>query len=146
MSTAKKALRDAVNKGYERKMGLSEAGESIVHTELDRHRMNSLNIRVQMLRNHIEVNPMEQHKPLEMTAEELFWLVGKIKELELGQSEYHKFAEKTLAKTEKRIAELEQRTKLACNLYGHSNFDVEYDGVTFLRCSVCGVNLEDQNE
>jgi hypothetical protein len=46
----------------------------------------------------------------------------------------------------KRIKELEKGKALACQLYGHTNFDVEYDGTTFLRCSVCGENKDDQNE
>jgi hypothetical protein len=46
----------------------------------------------------------------------------------------------------KRMEAFEQGVKLACNLYGHTNFDVEYDGFTFLRCSVCGENKDDQNE
>jgi predicted HicB family RNase H-like nuclease len=45
-----------------------------------------------------------------------------------------------------RVKELEKGTALACQLYGHTNFDVEYDGFTFLRCSVCGVNKDDQND
>jgi hypothetical protein len=45
-----------------------------------------------------------------------------------------------------RVNELEKGTALACQLYGHTNFDVEYDGFTFLRCSVCGVNKDDQND
>jgi hypothetical protein len=44
----------------------------------------------------------------------------------------------------KRVDELEQCTRLACNLYGHTNLENEYEGSTFLRCGVCGKNFDDQ--
>jgi hypothetical protein len=53
-------------------------------------------------------------------------------------------ASKDRAALIKRVDELEQCTRLACNLYGHTNLENEYEGSTFLRCGVCGKNFDDQ--